>query len=174
MTTLNQSADVPSGIEMLNTPWSDGVPGISQNHIQPGCAFTYKWTATQHGTFFYHSHTESQINDGLYGPIIIHPKAGTATPYSLITQDPVSLHAIEEAEKNRIPILLSDWRHIISDTEWKISQESNIEHICFDSILVNGKGNVNCLTQAEMTPLMTPGQAAILSLVPGAQLTDKA
>ncbi|KAH8669026.1 multicopper oxidase [Xylariales sp. PMI_506] len=162
------------GIEMLNTPWSDGVPGVSQNHIQPHCTFTYRWTATQHGTFFYHSHSDSQINDGLYGPIVIHPKADTVTPYSLITSDPVSLHAIEQAEKNRIPLLLSDWRHITSDADWDASLQSHLEHLCFDSILVNGKGNVNCLTPEEMTPLMTPGQAALLSLVPDAQLTDKA
>ncbi|KAK6074963.1 multicopper oxidase [Seiridium cupressi] len=162
------------GIEMLDTPWSDGVPGLSQNHIQPGCSFTYKWRATQHGTFFYHSHSDSQINDGLYGPIVIHPKAGTITPYSLITQDPVSLHAIEQAEKQRVPMLLSDWRHIISDTEWEISQQSRIEHICFDSIVVNGKGNVNCLTPDQMAPLILPEQAALLQLVNGSQLTDKA
>ncbi|KAH6651959.1 multicopper oxidase [Truncatella angustata] len=162
------------GIEMLDTPWSDGVPGLTQNHIQPGCGFLYKWRATQHGTFFYHSHSDSQINDGLYGPIVIHPKAGTVTPYSLITQDPASLHAIKEAEKHRIPMLLSDWRHIISDLEWDISKESRIEHICFDSIIVNGKGNVNCLTPEQMAPLTIPAQAGLLSLVNGSTLTDKA
>ncbi|KAI1842362.1 hypothetical protein JX265_001790 [Neoarthrinium moseri] len=162
------------GIEMLDTPWSDGVPGLTQNHIQPGCAFTYKWTATQHGSFFYHSHSESQINDGLYGPITIHPKASNVTPYSLITQDPVSLHAIEQAERHRVPMILSDWRHITSDVEWEISLKSRLEHICFDSILVNGKGKVNCLTQEQMKPLTTPAQAQFLSLVNGSHLTDKA
>ncbi|KAI0594230.1 multicopper oxidase [Biscogniauxia sp. FL1348] len=161
------------GIEMLGTPWSDGVPGITQINIQPGCAFTHKWKATQHGSYFYHSHAESQVNDGLYGPIVIHPAPGTQSPYSAITDDPVSLAAIEQAEKSRIPMLLSDWRHITSDREWEISQESRIEHLCFDSILVNGKGNVNCVPPEKQPALMTPGQRALLSVVPGAQLTDK-
>ncbi|KAI1636111.1 multicopper oxidase [Biscogniauxia mediterranea] len=161
------------GIEMLGTPWSDGVPGVTQLSIQPGCAFTYKWKATQHGSYFYHSHAQSQINDGLLGPIVIHPAPGTQNPYSAITDDPVSLAAIEEAEKGRIPMLLSDWRHITSDREWEISQESRIEHLCFDSILVNGKGNVNCIPPEQQPALTTPGQRALLSLVPGAQLTDK-
>jgi FtsP/CotA-like multicopper oxidase with cupredoxin domain len=163
-----------TGIEMLNTPWSDGVPGLSQNHIQPGCGFTYKWKATQHGSFWYHSHSNSQISDGLFGPMVIHPKAETVTPYSLITQDPVALHAIEQAEKHRVPFLLSDWRHIVSDDDWETSQKSHIENLCLDSMIVNGKGNVNCLTQEQMTPLITPGQAVFLSMVNGSQLTDKA
>lgn len=35
-----------------NTPWSDGVPGLSQKPILPGESFTYKWTATQYGTYW--------------------------------------------------------------------------------------------------------------------------
>ncbi|KAI1496446.1 multicopper oxidase [Biscogniauxia marginata] len=161
------------GIEMLGTPWSDGVPGLTQNHIQPGCSFRHKWKATQHGTFFYHSHSDSQINDGLYGPIVIHAAPEVQRPYRVITDDPVSLHAIEQAEKIRIPMVLSDWRHITSDKEWEISQESRIEHICFDSILINGKGNVNCVPPEKQPSLMTPGQAALLSVLRGAKLTDK-
>ncbi|KAH8668393.1 multicopper oxidase [Xylariales sp. PMI_506] len=161
------------GIEMLNTPWSDGVPGLTQIHIQSGCAFTYKWTATQHGAFWYHSHSDSQLNDGLYGPMIIHPKAGTVTPYSLITNDSASISSIEDAEKNRVPVMIADWRHLTSGYEYEISLKSKLEHICFDSIIVNGQGNVNCLTQEQMAPLTTPGQAILLKAAPGAQLTPK-
>ena len=35
------------------TPWSDGVPGLSQKPIAPGGSFLYKWTATQYGTYWY-------------------------------------------------------------------------------------------------------------------------
>ncbi|KAI0015568.1 multicopper oxidase [Xylariomycetidae sp. FL0641] len=161
------------GIEMLGTPWSDGMPGLTQAFIQPNCSFTYRWKATQHGSFFYHSHAGSQINDGLYGPITIHPAPDTPMPYSMITNDTVELDAIKEAEKVRVPMVLSDWRHIISEEDWDISQQSHIEHICFDSILINGKGKVNCLKPDEQTPLETVGQAGLLTLVDGAKLTDK-
>ncbi|KAL2286389.1 hypothetical protein FJTKL_07149 [Diaporthe vaccinii] len=90
------------GIEMFQTPWSDGTPGISQAQIGPGCSFTYQWKATQHGSFFYHAHSASQVNDGLYGPIVIHPAPSTPAPYELITTDPVSLSAIQKAEKTLI------------------------------------------------------------------------
>ncbi|KAH9906009.1 multicopper oxidase [Xylariomycetidae sp. FL2044] len=161
------------GIEMLETPWSDGVPGLTQTHIQPGCAFTYKWKATQHGTFFYHSHSQSQIDDGLYGPLTIHPKSTRPRPFNMITDNPVSLYAMEKAQEKRVSVMLSDWRQIISDKEWEISMESHIEHPCFDSLLVNGKGSVNCVPAEKQAGLMTAGQKDLLSVAPNATLTDK-
>ena len=49
----------------------DGVPGLSQKPIQPEDTFTYKWTATQYGTYWYHGHVRGQLEDGLFGPINI-------------------------------------------------------------------------------------------------------
>ncbi len=55
-------------------PSMDGVPGISFNGIAPGKTFTYKFKVRQHGTYWYHSHSEYQEQTGLYGAIIIKPK----------------------------------------------------------------------------------------------------
>lgn len=38
-----------------DTPWSDGTPGVSQKPIPQGGSFTYKWTATQYGAYWYDS-----------------------------------------------------------------------------------------------------------------------
>ena len=43
-------------IRQLGTPWSDGVPGVSQRPIASGGSFTYKWTATQFGSYWYIHH----------------------------------------------------------------------------------------------------------------------
>ena len=59
------------GIEQVGTPWSDGVPGVSQKPIEPGGTFVYRWTATQYGTYWYHGHVQGLVSDGLYGAIII-------------------------------------------------------------------------------------------------------
>lgn len=158
---------------MFQTPWSDGVPGLTQGQIGPGCSFTFRWKATQHGSFFYHAHSYSQVNDGLYGPIIIHPALGTPASYDMITTDDRSLSAIRAAEKTRLPVLISDWRHIESQYEWESSRESGVETPCFDSILVNGKGRVNCLSKEQQAPLITPNRKMLLGLVPGSELTDK-
>ncbi|CRG89866.1 hypothetical protein PISL3812_06905 [Talaromyces islandicus] len=161
------------GIEMIGTPWSDGTPGMSQNEIQPGGKFVHQWKATQHGSFWYHAHSKSQMADGLIGPIVIHPAPNTTNPYHLITQDPRSLAAIQRAEKGRIPLLLSDWRVLISDEEWASSSVTGVPTPCFDSMLLNGKGQVNCLTPEEQNEIIMPEQIEILSAIPGSKLTDK-
>ncbi len=61
----------------------DGVPGITQEPVQPGERFTYEFRAipagrdSTGGTFFYHSHFEEdrQVGLGLSGPLIIEPPA---------------------------------------------------------------------------------------------------
>ncbi|MEO6151636.1 MAG: copper resistance system multicopper oxidase [Croceibacterium sp.] len=54
----------------------DGVPGVSFPGIKPGATFTYEFPVVQSGTYWYHSHSGEQEQDGVYGPIVIEP-AGT-------------------------------------------------------------------------------------------------
>ena len=51
----------------------DGVPGISFPGIKPGETFTYRFTAKQSGTYWYHSHSGLQEQAGVYGPLVIEP-----------------------------------------------------------------------------------------------------
>ena len=55
----------------------DGVPGIANGFagIKPGETFTYQFPVTQSGTYWYHSHSGFQEQTGLYGPIVIDPRA---------------------------------------------------------------------------------------------------
>lgn len=56
----------------------DGVaqPELSQKPVQPGETFTYEFEAKPAGTFMYHSHvdTDTQINVGMFGGLIVDPK----------------------------------------------------------------------------------------------------
>ncbi len=52
----------------------DGVPHITQNPVQPGQSFLYEFKATPPGTYIYHTHFSYQLDQGLYGPLIIEPK----------------------------------------------------------------------------------------------------
>tara|TARA_R110001599_G_C12253838_1_gene659855 strand:+ start:614 stop:2236 length:1623 start_codon:yes stop_codon:yes gene_type:complete len=54
----------------------DGVPGISFKGIAPGETFTYRFTLRQSGTYWYHSHSGFQEMIGMYGALIIAPRAG--------------------------------------------------------------------------------------------------
>lgn len=53
----------------------DGPAEITQEPIPPGGTFTYEFTVTQAGTFFYHSHDRADRQEalGLYGALIIDP-----------------------------------------------------------------------------------------------------
>jgi CopA family copper-resistance protein len=70
----------------------DGVPGLSFRAIAPGETFVYRFPVRQSGTYWYHSHSMFQEQTGLYGAIVIHPKAGYA-------------HAFDRD----YVVLLSDW-----------------------------------------------------------------
>lgn len=51
----------------------DGVPGLTQNAVQPGETFVYRFKASVPGTYWYHSHQSSskQVDKGLYGALIV-------------------------------------------------------------------------------------------------------
>ena len=51
------------GIEVPNA--MDGVPGMTQEAIQPGETFTYEFVAKPAGTFWYHSHVDSDVQIGV-------------------------------------------------------------------------------------------------------------
>jgi CopA family copper-resistance protein len=51
----------------------DGVPGLSFHGIHPGEAYGYHFTVKQYGTYWYHSHSGFQEQQGVYGAIIIDP-----------------------------------------------------------------------------------------------------
>ncbi len=51
----------------------DGVPGLSFSGIHPGQSYRYHFTVKQHGTYWYHSHSGFQEQQGVYGPIVIDP-----------------------------------------------------------------------------------------------------
>ena len=73
----------------------DGVPGLSFHGIAPGEAFVYRFQVNQSGTYWYHSHSRFQEQTGLYGPIVIEPRAGER----------------QHADREHV-VLLSDWTDV--------------------------------------------------------------
>lgn len=57
----------------------DGIPGVTQNAVQPGETFTYEFTASVKGTYMYHTHQDGvkQLDKGLYGSFIVEPEETT-------------------------------------------------------------------------------------------------
>ena len=59
---------------ILLNPEMDGVPYVTTPPIYSGQDYTFRFKIRQHGTYWYHSHTNVQEQKGVYGAFIIHPK----------------------------------------------------------------------------------------------------
>ncbi|XP_073980243.1 uncharacterized protein [Rhodnius prolixus] len=87
------------GIHQRGTQYYDGTPGVTQCPIEPGDTFRYQFLADIPGSYFYHSHTGLQKEDGLSGPLIVRdvPKKKTKDipEYTIFIQDWMHLHVID-------------------------------------------------------------------------------
>ncbi|EMI11229.1 multicopper oxidase family protein [Anoxybacillus gonensis] len=81
----------------------DGVPGVTMDAIKPGETFTYEFTATVPGTYWYHSHQKSaeQVDKGLYGTLIVEPKEGEQVDrdYTLVLDEWMSQQQASTTEQ---------------------------------------------------------------------------
>lgn len=49
----------------------DGVPNLTQDPVESGGTFEYRFRADPPGTYFYHSHAGLQLDRGLAGPLVV-------------------------------------------------------------------------------------------------------
>ncbi|NNM77777.1 copper resistance system multicopper oxidase [Sphingomonas sp. ID1715] len=81
---VSNALDVESSIHWhgLLVPFPmDGVPGISFPGIKAKSTFVYEFPIIQSGTYWYHSHSGAQEQEGLYGPIVIDPAGPDPVAY---------------------------------------------------------------------------------------------
>ena len=70
----------------------DGVPHVTTPPIQPGETHTFGFDLRHSGTYWYHSHTHLQEQNGVFGSIVVTPREG----------EPV------QADRDQV-LVLSDW-----------------------------------------------------------------
>src|SRR6516162_9268254 len=81
-TSAEPSASVPLGIDLGGSgPVIASVRPELSPDIAPGETFVYRFPVHQSGTYWYHSHSMFQEQTGLYGAIVIAPKAGYAQAF---------------------------------------------------------------------------------------------
>ncbi len=103
--TFKNELPVPSSIHWhgITVPNEmDGIPGVTQNAVQPGESFTYEFTPTIPGTYMYHTHQDAvnQMDMGLYGTIIVEPKEKTYDrDYTLMFDEWIS-----DSQKSNMPM----------------------------------------------------------------------
>ena len=155
----------------------DGVPHMTQDEVPPGKAFTYRFTAGQPGTFWYHCHVQDQIHPlmGLAGMFIIEPNrphnhfahlipgAGRISSMSKATreeyQNEYSLVYMDIDDRlNRIPAAYSDPREI----EKRMHREYDSTQRTPDIFLLNGRSFPFTLRDSPITSW--PARAKTLAI----------
>ncbi|CAO3703672.1 unnamed protein product [Rhizopus stolonifer] len=127
------------GIRQIGTTESDGVPGVTQEPIQPGERFLQRFKVTQAGTYFYHAHVGLQ-DDSVQGAFIVYeshksnPKIRNqcTSPYRDLLAGPYHY-------KKDLVLQLSEWWHdeLESRQDYYLGSAFKYDHGA-NSILING------------------------------------
>ncbi|KAM0490723.1 hypothetical protein ACHAP8_011268 [Fusarium lateritium] len=128
------------GLRMKDQNDMDGAVGFTQSPIPPGENFTYNFTIgdDEYGTFWWHSHSDVQRADGLWGGLVVH-----------------SPDEINQPLEDYL-IMISDWFHR-NQTEvlsWFADASSRGNEPVPDSLLVNGQGRFECSMAVPARPIV--------------------
>ncbi|KAK0615537.1 Laccase abr2 [Lasiodiplodia hormozganensis] len=138
------------GILQRGTPEMDGTIGVTQDPIQPGGNFTYRMHLEgEYGFYWYHAHSRAYSDDGIRGPLTIRPSPQRPKPYKHLADDEQDFATMQNAEREAVPLLLSDWYHRVSDDVYNDYISTGMYPNNVDSLLANGQGQVQCLPQPE-------------------------
>jgi len=172
----------------------DGVPMVNFAGIKPGETFTYRFKVRQSGTYWYHSHSAGQEQEGMYAPIVIAPAGGerikSDRDYVVMLSDshPMSAGSILRKLKQE-PGYFNDRRRTLpgltrelssarsSDERQAIIRDrldwaemrmdpTDLADVTGYTFLVNGRGPAD-----NWTGLFRPGEKVRLRFINGAAMT---
>ncbi|KAG8734583.1 hypothetical protein FRC11_003901, partial [Ceratobasidium sp. 423] len=106
----------------------------------------------------YHSHYKMQLDDGLKGTIYIRPNPNKAKPFDQISTDTAVIEKLKQAENNALMLNVYDYKHYTSEhwmAEW---ERTDVEQLCIDNLLTNGKGSVICPDMNELNAVASADQ----------------
>ncbi|WP_255486992.1 multicopper oxidase domain-containing protein [Mucilaginibacter sp. SP1R1] len=134
----------------------DGVSYLTTSPVKAGETHLYKFPLVQHGTYWYHSHTMTQQQSGMYGAFIINEKKpSTIKNYTLLLSDWTdanpeqvqrSLHnatdwfAIQKGStQNYLEAVKEGHFKTKVANEWKRMMAMDVSDVFYDRFLSNGK-----------------------------------
>ncbi|KAJ9211278.1 hypothetical protein DTO166G4_7111 [Paecilomyces variotii] len=136
------------GILQKGTPQMDGVPGVTQEPIAPGASFLYRFSLhDQYGPYWYHSHYRAYYGDGISGPFIIHPSPNRTRSFRSLASNTDEYERLLHVERSAQFVMVNDWRHQQSDQVLGEYLTTGNYPFCVDSLLINGKARIECLTE---------------------------
>ncbi|QNE05404.1 copper resistance system multicopper oxidase [Croceicoccus marinus] len=161
----------------------DGVPGVSFPGIRAGETFTYEIPVRQTGTYWWHSHSGLQEQQGHYGPLIVDPADESGARYDreivlLLSEfTPLHPHQVmrnlkvaegyfnfnkQTATQGDMPVAdRIDWGRMRMDPR-DISDVTGSTY----SFLVNGHAPMD-----DLQFLFTPGERIRLRIINGSAMT---
>jgi CopA family copper-resistance protein len=170
----------------------DGVPGLSFNGIHPGETYTYRFVVKQSGTYWYHSHSGFQEQQGLSAPLVIEPRQPEPFEYDrehvvMLTdwtdEDPKwMLSKLKKASDyyNRNQRTVGDFFRDVQDHGWRATLADRamwgrMRMSAADLADVTGATYTYLMNgqppAANWTGLFTPGEKVRLRLVNGSAMT---
>ncbi|CAE6408440.1 unnamed protein product [Rhizoctonia solani] len=98
-----------------------------------------------------------QLDDGLKGSIYIRLNANKPKPFDQISTNAAVIKKLKQAENNAL-MLNVDYKHYTSEhwmAEW---ERTDVEQLCIDNLLTNGKGPVLCPNVDKLNAIATADQ----------------
>ncbi len=139
----------------------DGVPYLTTAPIKAGETQVYKFPVVQSGTYWYHSHTKLQEQNGMHGALIIHKRNAEPMPEQVLIlsewtdMKPFEVHRrLHSAndwsaiKKHQIrPGTVQSYSDAIKDgalgvkltNEWKRMNAMDVSDVYYDLLFANGK-----------------------------------
>lgn len=160
----------------------DGVPGISFPGIKPGETFSYEFPVRQSGTYWWHSHSGLQEQEGHYGPIVIEsaePDPRYDRDFVLLLSEFTPMHPHEVARKLKVgEHYFNNQMQTATDGDMPLDDRlmwgamrmnprdiSDVTGATY-TFLVNGHGPLDGLEY-----LFTPGEKVRLRVINGSAMT---
>ncbi len=139
----------------------DGVPYLTTAPIKAGETQVYKFPLVQSGTYWYHSHTNVQEQNGMHGALIIHKRNAEKTPEQVVILSEWTdmkpkevhrrLHGANDwsaIKKHQVrPGTVQSYSDAIKDgalgikltNEWKRMNAMDVSDVYYDRLLANGR-----------------------------------
>lgn len=159
----------------------DGVSYLTTTPILAGQTHLFKFPLVQHGTYWYHSHTMTQEQSGLYGAFIIHERKPQALKeYTLLLSDwtdenpeqvqrrlhnATDWYAIRKGStQDYLGALKTGHLKTKLTNEWKRMNAMDVSDVYYDRFFSNGK------VEAQ-APQFKAGEKVRLRIVNGSSST---
>ncbi|RAO00922.1 multicopper oxidase family protein [Micromonospora noduli] len=148
----------------------DGVPGVTQAAVRPGQEFVYRFRADQAGTYWYHTHSASDVGVrmGLYGVLVVRPGPATGldvtVPVHTLAGRPLPAPKVEQVEAGlpvRLRLINTDsttHRYAVAGTAFRVAAIDGVDlrgptPLVDTAVLIPAGGRYDLVFDAPATPV---------------------